>query len=118
MQNYELMIIFTPVLAEDNYQKSCSNYQDFIKKNGGEIVHSSPWGLKNLAYSVQKKTTGLYWVLEFSGPPNLNELLKIQLQRDELVMRHLIIKLDKNAVEYNEVIRKGGYPKKVIFNKN
>jgi small subunit ribosomal protein S6 len=49
----------------------------------------------------------LYWVLEFTAPSDFNEKLKIQLLRDEAVLRHLVTKLDKYAVEYNEKKRSG-----------
>ena len=107
MSNYELMVIFTPVLSEEDFKASQKKYEDFIKENGGSIVFSNPWGLKSLAYPIQKKTTGIYWVLEYSGPTDLNEKLKIQLLRDEQVMRHMVTKLDKYAVEYNAKKRSG-----------
>jgi small subunit ribosomal protein S6 len=70
-------------------------------------VHSNPWGLKSLAYSVQKKTTGIYWVLEYSAPSSFNEKLQIQILRDEQIMRHMATVLDKYAVEYNARKRSG-----------
>jgi small subunit ribosomal protein S6 len=109
MNNYELMVIFTPVLSEEDFKSAQGKYADFIKENGGSIVHSAPWGLKSLAYPIQKKTTGIYWVLEYAGPSDLNEKLKIQLLRDEQVMRHMVTKLDKYAVEYNTKKRNGGF---------
>ena len=107
MSNYELMVIFTPVLSEDEFKNVQKKYTDFITENGGTIVHSNPWGLKSLAYPIQKKTTGIYWVLEYSAPSSFNEKLKIQLLRDEQVLRHMITVLDKYAVEYNEKKRRG-----------
>jgi len=82
-------------------------YTSIISEAGGKIVSENPWGLKSLAYPIQKKTTGLYWVMEFIAPADFNEKLKIQLLRDESVLRHLLTKLDKYAVEYNEKKRKG-----------
>jgi small subunit ribosomal protein S6 len=110
MNNYELMVIFTPVLSEDDFKSAQKKYQDFIKENGGDIVASNPWGLKSLAYPIDKKTTGIYWVLEFTGPSDLNEKLIVQFLRDEQIMRHMITKLDKYAVEYNHIKRNGGFP--------
>jgi small subunit ribosomal protein S6 len=107
MQNYELMVIFTPVLSEDEFKSAQKKYVDFITAGGGSVVHSNPWGLKSLAYPVQKKTTGIYWVMEYVAPSNMNEKLKIQLLRDEQVLRHIVIKLDKYAVEYNKKKRSG-----------
>jgi small subunit ribosomal protein S6 len=104
---YELMVIFTPVLSEDDYKTAQKKYAAFIKEHGGSVVHENPWGLKSLAYSVAKKTTGLYWVMEYMAPSNLNEQLKIQLLRDENVLRHMFTALDKYAVEYNAKRRSG-----------
>ena len=112
MNNYELMVIFTPVLSEEDFKASQKKYADFIADNGGASVHSNPWGLKSLAYPVEKKTTGIYWVFEYSGPSDLNEKLKIQLLRDEQVLRHMVTRLDKYAVEYNHTKRNGGFKMK------
>ena len=75
--------------------------------DGGDVVAENPWGLKSLAYPIHKKTTGLYWVLEYTAPSDFNEKLKVQLLRDENVLRHLCTKLDKYAVEYNAKKRSG-----------
>ncbi len=107
MQNYELMVIFTPVLSEEEYKLAQKKYVDFIVANGGSIVHQNPWGLRSLAYPVQKKTTGLYWVMEYNAPSDINEKLKIQILRDEQILRHMVTKLDKYAVEYNLKKRSG-----------
>ena len=107
MNNYELMVIFTPVLSEEGFKTTRSKYEQLIKENGGSVVHSNPWGLKSLAYPIQKKTTGIYWVMEFTAPSSFNEKLKIQLLRDENVMRHMFTVLDKYAVEYNSKKKSG-----------
>ena len=107
MNNYELMVIFTPVLSDDEFKAEQKKFADLVTENGGTIVAENPWGLKSLAYPIQKKTTGLYWVLEYTAPSDFNEKLKIQLLRDEAVLRHLCTKLDKYAVEYNAKKRSG-----------
>ena len=107
MNNYELMVIFTPVLSEDEFKATQKKYTDYITEHGGAITHSNPWGLKSLAYPVQKKTTGIYWVLEYSAPSSFNEKFKVQMLRDEHIMRHMITALDKYAVGYNARKRSG-----------
>ena len=107
MQNYELMVIFTPVLSEEEYKTAQKKFSTLVTDNGGEIVHENAWGLKSLAYQIQKKTTGLYWVLEYTAPTDFNEKLKVQLNRDESVIRHMYTALDKYAVEYNAKKRRG-----------
>ena len=101
MHNYELMVIFTPVLSEEEYKAAHKKYTAFVTENDGEVVHENAWGLKSLAYPIQKKTTGLYWVMEYKAPSIFNEKLKIQLLRDESALRHMFTALDKYAVEYN-----------------
>jgi small subunit ribosomal protein S6 len=107
MQNYELMVIFTPVLSEEEYKNAQKKFSSLVTENGGEIVHENAWGLKSLAYEIQKKTTGLYWVMEYAAPTDFNEKLKTQLNRDESVIRHMYTALDKYAVEYNAKKRRG-----------
>ncbi|TCJ17756.1 30S ribosomal protein S6 [Flaviaesturariibacter flavus] len=107
MNNYELMVIFTPVLSDDEFKAAQRKFTALVTDNGGTIVGENPWGLKSLAYPIQKKTTGLYWVMEYSASSDFNEKLKIQLLRDESVLRHLLTKLDKYAVEYNNKKRSG-----------
>ena len=107
MSNYELMVIFTPVLSEDEFKNAQKKFETLVKENGGSVTHSKPWGLKSLADPIAKKTTGLYWVMEYSAPSSFNEKLKIQLLRDESVVRHLFTVLDKYAVEYNAKKRGG-----------
>ena len=107
MNNYELMVIFTPVLSDDEFKAAQKKYAALVTEAGGSVVAENPWGLKSLAYPIQKKTTGLYWVLEYTAPSDFNEKLKIQLLRDESVLRQLCTKLDKYAVEYNAKKRSG-----------
>ena len=108
MSNYELMVIFTPVLSEEEYKAAQKKYEALVTDNGGTVEHTNAWGLKSLAYPVAKKTTGLYWVMEYSAPTSFNEKLKIQLLRDESQMRHMYTALDKYAVEYNAKKKGGG----------
>ena len=107
MNNYELMVIFTPVLSDEEFRGAQRKFTTLVTDNGGQVVAENPWGLKSLAYPIQKKTTGLYWVFEFIAPSDFNEKLKIQLLRDESVLRHMVTRLDKYAVEYNHRKRSG-----------
>ena len=108
MNNYELMVIFTPVLSEEEYKAAQAKFAALVTENEGEVLHTNPWGLKSLAYPIAKKTTGLYWVMEYKAPTSFNEKLKTQLLRDESVLRHMYTVLDKYAVDYNNKKRSGG----------
>jgi len=101
LQNYELMVIFTPVLSDEDYKSAQKKFADFVTEHGGNIVHQDAWGLRSLSYPIQKKTTGLYFVIEFQAPTETNAKLEIQMNRDETIIRHMITRLDKFATAYN-----------------
>ena len=67
MNNYETVFIVTPVLSEAQVQEVADKFQGVITENGGQIVSSEDWGLRKLAYPIQKKTTGFYYLIEFEG---------------------------------------------------
>lgn len=107
MNNYETIVILTPVLSDDEVKRSVEDYKEYLKQHGAQIVHEELWGLRQLAYPIRKKTTGIYFILEFSGPADCVAPLELQFTRDENVMRYHTIRLDKFAVDYNERRRKG-----------
>ncbi|MEG0808285.1 MAG: 30S ribosomal protein S6 [Alistipes sp.] len=101
MNNYETVFIVTPVLSDAQVQEVCDKFQGVITENGGQIVSQESWGLKKLAYPIQKKTTGFYFLLEFAGEGTIINALETQYRRDERVIRFLTFKQDKFAVEYS-----------------
>ncbi|MFI3269975.1 MAG: 30S ribosomal protein S6 [Rikenellaceae bacterium] len=101
MNNYETVFIVTPVLSEAQVLEVADKFQGVITENGGQIVNKENWGLKKLAYPIQKKTTGFYYLVEFEGEGDLIEKLETQYRRDERVIRFLTFKQDKYAVEYS-----------------
>jgi len=103
---YELMVIFTPILSDEETKGMINAYGDFITTNGGEFVHQESWGLKQLAYPIDKKTTGIYHLYEFKAPADIVGKLEIQFKRDEKIIRHMFTRLDKHAIEYNSNRRK------------
>ncbi|KAF5032376.1 30S ribosomal protein S6 [anaerobic digester metagenome] len=102
MNHYETVFISTPVLSDVQIKEAVKKYHDFIVDNGGEIVHEEDWGLKKLAYPIQKKTTGFYHLIEFKADPTFIAKLEIQYRRDERIIRFLTFALDKHAIAYSE----------------
>ncbi|SFT76179.1 SSU ribosomal protein S6P [Lishizhenia tianjinensis] len=96
MNNYETVFILTPVLSEDQAKEAVKKYEEEIKALGGNVTHSESWGLKKLAYPIQKKTTGFYFMLEFEGEGKEIADLELAFKRDERVMRFLTTKMDKH----------------------
>ncbi|MGQ7870248.1 30S ribosomal protein S6 [Sunxiuqinia sp. sy24] len=99
---YETVFIATPVLSDVQIKEAVSKFRDIITEDGGEIVNEEDWGLRKLAYPIQKKSTGFYHLIEFMAEPSLIEKLETQYRRDERIIRFLTFKLDKYAAEYSE----------------
>ncbi len=101
MKDYELMVIFTPILSQEEYKAEAKRITSFIEEQSGSIVREHFWGLRQLAYPIQKKTTALYYVMEFQATPDTINKMLIQLNRTESIMRQMVTALDKHAVAYN-----------------
>ena len=102
MNNYETVFIVTPVLSEAQVAEVADKFQGIITENGGSIVNVENWGLRKLAYPIQKKSTGFYFLVEFTGEGSIINTLETQFRRDERIIRFLTFKQDKYAVEYAE----------------
>ncbi len=102
MNSYETVFILTPVLSDDQMKEAVEKFKDVLGQNGAEIVNEETWGLRKLAYPIQKKSTGFYCLLEFKGEPTIVKKLEVAFRRDERVIRFLTFRLDKYAQEYAE----------------
>ncbi|MDE6338503.1 MAG: 30S ribosomal protein S6 [Muribaculaceae bacterium] len=102
MNHYETVFILTPVLSDDQMKEAVEKFNDVLKANGAEIVNEELWGLRKLAYPIQKKSTGFYVLVEFEAEPTIVNKLEIAFRRDERVIRFLTFRLDKYAVAYAE----------------
>ncbi len=106
VNQYETVFILTPVLSEDQVKETVKTYEKLITDNGGEIVNRENWGMRKLAYPIQKKSTGFYNLFEYRVDGQFIEKLEVQYKRDEKVLRFLTVKLDKHAIAYSEKRRK------------
>ena len=102
MNTYETVFILTPVLSDEQMKEAAEKFKDTLKAEGCEIVNEELWGLRKLAYPIQKKSPGFYVLLEFKGEPTVVKKLDTAFRRDERVIRFLTFRLDKYAVEYAE----------------
>ena len=102
INNYETVFIATPVLSETQMKEAVDKIKSIITKNKGEIVGEENWGLRKLAYPIQKKSTGFYYLIEFKSEGTLVDKLETDYKRDERIIRFMTVKMDKYAVEYSE----------------
>lgn len=106
-KRYETVFILTPVLSDDQAKEAAKKFKKIVTDLGAKVINEENWGLRKLAYPIQKKTTGFYHLLEFSGnAENLVSELEIAYKRDERVLRFLTVALDKHAIAYSDK-RKG-----------
>jgi len=109
---YETVFILTPVLSNEQMNEAVDKFRKILTDNGAKIVHENNWGLRKLAYPIQKKNTGFYYLIEFKSSGELINKLEVEYKRDERVMRFLTVALDKHAIAYNEKKRKNAELKK------
>jgi len=83
-------------------KEAVEKYQKFLVSKGAEIVHEDHWGLRKLAYPIQKKSTGFYHLIEFKAEPTLIREWEVTFKRDERILRFLTVVFDKHMLAYSE----------------
>ncbi len=113
MKQYEVTFIVDPVLSDDEIKSAAKNYTDLITTEGGVVVHVEEIGLRQLAYMINKRNTGVYFSLEFqSESGGFIPKMELAMKRDERILRFLTVSLDKYGVKYNDDKRNGKIGKK------
>ena len=100
MNQYETVFILTPVLSDVQAKEAVEKFTGILVAEGAEIINEENWGMKKLAYPIQKKSTGFYQLVEFKAEPTTIDKLEIAFRRDERVLRFITVKMDKYAAEY------------------
>ena len=111
MKNYETVFILNPVLSEDQAKDTVEKFVKLLKKAKADVINIENWGLRKLAYPIQKKSTGFYALIEFEAAPETVNTMETEFRRDESVMRFMTTVLDKFALAYNARRRKGEFNK-------
>jgi len=111
VRQYETVFIMTPVLSDQQIKETVKKYKSLLTASGAEIVFEDDWGMRKLAYNIQKKSSGYYYLIEFKGEGDLIAKLETAYKRDETLLRFMTVTLDKWAIAYNEKKRNGGLRK-------
>ena len=108
MRQYEVTFIVDPVLSGDEIKSTAKTYEDMLKTEGANIVNIDDMGLRQLAYPISKRSSGVYYSTEFQVENgSMITKLELALRRDERIIRFLTVKLDKYGIKYNEDKRNG-----------
>jgi small subunit ribosomal protein S6 len=102
LKQYETVFIMTPVLSDEQMKETVEKYQKFLKSKDAEIIYEDNWGLRKLAYPIQKKSTGFYHLIEFKADPVIVREWEVTFKRDERILRFLTVVLDRDMLAYNE----------------
>lgn len=114
MARYETVFIMTPVLSEDQAKETVKKFKDILTKEGAKITHEENWGLRKLAYPIQKKNTGFYYLMEFESDGKVVGELELQFRREERIIRYLTIVMDKHHLKFAESRKNRNPSKKTV----
>ncbi len=102
INQYETVFILTPVLSETQMKEAVEKFKGLLEQQNATFVNEEHWGLKKLAYPIQKKSTGFYHLFEYKVEGQFIQELETEFKRDERVLRFLTTRLDKHAIAYSE----------------
>jgi small subunit ribosomal protein S6 len=111
IRQYETVFIMNPVLSEEQMLETVAKFRKFLTDHSAEMVFENNWGMRKMAYPIQKKKSGFYYLMEYKADTQLVSKLEVEFTRDERVMRFLSVQLDKDAIAYNEKKRKNAADK-------
>ncbi|UNX54946.1 30S ribosomal protein S6 [Georgenia sp. TF02-10] len=94
MRHYELMIILDPEVDERTVAPSLDKLLTVVKTGGGTVDNVDIWGKRRLAYDIDKRSEGIYAVVDMSTTPELAQELDRQLGLNEAVLRTKLIRPD------------------------
>lgn len=93
MREYELVVILTPELAEEDVPAAIDRLSASVSSRGGEVVEVNPWGRRKLAYPIRKHLEGNYVLTKIKLDPGRTVELEAGLHMSEEVLRHLLVRL-------------------------
>lgn len=98
MRLYELMIILDPEIEERTVAPSLDKYLKVVTTEGGSVDKVDIWGRRRLAYDIQKKSEGIYAVIDFTATPATAKELDRQLGLNEVVLRTKVLRREEPKV--------------------
>ena len=93
MRDYELVLIISPEIPEEDVPGTIDKVSDFISSRGGEITEVDRWGKRKLAYPINRFREGNYVLSRFKFEPGMTAALEANLQISEDILRHLLVRL-------------------------
>ena len=111
-RHYETIFILTPVLSESQLEETSQKFKNILEEQGANVYHTEAWGMRKLAYPMNRKKNGHYFLFQFDANPDIIKKLETEYSRDENIIRYLTIVMDKNMLAFSEKRRSGAFNKK------
>jgi small subunit ribosomal protein S6 len=108
MNFYELMLIFSPALTEDEEKDQLNQIEETLKKERASIHLMDHWGKRKLAYPVKKQRQGYYEWLYVEGEPGRIAEVDRKLKMVEPLLRFMILKMERVQIDnlHKEIARR------------
>ena len=103
MHQYELMVILDPEIDERTVAPSLDKFLNVVRNDGGTIENVDIWGKRRLAYEIQKKSEGIYAVVNFTAKPTTTDELDRQLGLSEAVMRTKVLRAEEAVARASKI---------------
>lgn len=107
---YEFTYIVNPVLEEEQYKEAVEKVNKLFIDNGSEIEEVDEWGLRKLAYEIDKKNSGYYVNMYLTGPAEAIAVVERALRIDDHFMRYLTLKFDAKMLRHRDLVKKNAVP--------
>jgi small subunit ribosomal protein S6 len=93
LRDYELVVILSPEVTEEEVPSNIEKVSEFITTRGGTIAEVNRWGKRKLAYPISRFKEGNYILAKFKFEPGKTAELEANLQISEKILRHLLVRL-------------------------
>ena len=102
-QTYEMATIFTSDIPDSEIQGHITDVENLVVANGGEIIYTDIWGMRDFAYTIKKKDSGYYVLYYFEAPRTTPHKVRDAIQLREDVLRHMLLVAEKLPNKVKEV---------------
>lgn len=99
MREFETLLLFSPELSSDNRENILKSLAGIIERDGGKMIETDQWGMRDLAYPVAKQMRGYYVRLVYAAPPELVSELELNIRITDGILKFLTVKLSEKAPE-------------------
>ncbi len=109
-RHYETLFVVKPTLTEEEIKSQIENVKSILEKNGAQIAATFDWGMRRLAYEIEKNPRGYYYVIYYTAPSSLIKELERNFRYNEDIIRFLNVKYEnkKEINAWQNLVNKAG----------